>query len=191
MMTEWVIRHWWTFVLRGVLAILFGIVAVVWPSLTVATLIIIFGAYLLVDGVFSVGAAFINGGNGRWVQYLLIGVIDIIIGLATLIWPGVTALGLIWFIGIWAVILGLLQIFGSFRLRQSLGNEIWSLLSGILAVLVGLYLIVFPGSGAVSLVWVIGIYAIVFGVMLIVLGFQLRGRSGAAGSGTGNPAPVP
>ena len=190
MLTEWIIRHWWTFVLRGVLAILFGIVAVIWPGLTVATLIVIFGAYLLVDGVFSIGAAFVNGGNGRWVQYLLIGVIDVIIGLATLIWPGVTALGLIWFIGIWSVIVGVLQIFGSFRLRQSVGNEIWALVSGVLAVLVGLYLMVFPGSGAVALVWVIGIYAIVFGAMLMALGFQLRG-AGVAGSGTGNAAPAP
>lgn len=184
-------RNWWAFVLRGIIAIIFGIVAVIWPDLTVASLIIIFGVYALVDGVFAIASAIVNGGGGRWLPYLLIGLAGIIIGLMTLFWPGLTALALIYFIGAWMVVSGVFQIIGAIQVRREISNEVWLILSGILSVLVGLYLMVFPGAGAIALIWVIGVYAIIFGIMLIVLGFTLRNRRGGSVGTAGLDADTP
>ncbi len=169
---------WWSFVLRGVLAVLFGIVAIVWPGLTLGALVILFGAYALVDGVFAVIAAFTNGANGRWLPLLLVGAAGIIAGLIALGWPGWSALALIYVVASWAIVIGVLQIVAAIQLRRRISNEVWLIVSGILSVLIGLYFFVFPGDGALALVWLIGVYAIIFGVSLIVLGWNLRGRPG-------------
>ncbi len=168
-------RNWWVFVLRGVLAILFGIVAWVWPGLTVSALVLLFGAYAFVNGIFAVIAGIASfGENRRWWAELLVGIAGIILGILTFFWPGVTALALLYLIAAWAIVTGVFEIIAAIELRKAIDNE-WLLgIGGVLSVIFGLILIFFPGSGAISLVWVIGIYAIIFGVTLIALGFRLR-----------------
>ncbi len=173
---------WWSFALRGVLAILFGLAAIIWPGVTLGALVILFGAYALVDGIFAIIGAFMNGSNGRWLPLVVVGLAGILVGLVTLVWPGLSALALIYLIAFWAIVIGILQIVGAIQMRQRITNEVWLILSGVLSVLIGLYFAVFPGDGAVALVLVVGFYAVIFGVMLILLGINLR-RRGTSSSG--------
>lgn len=181
-------RNWWIFVLRGVLAVLFGIVAWIWPGLTVAALVILFGAYAFVNGIFAVIAGIASfGENQRWWAELLVGIAGIILGILTFIWPGVTALALLYLIAAWAIVTGVFEIIAAIELRKAIDNE-WLLgIGGVLSVIFGLILIIFPGSGAISLVWVIGIYAIIFGVTLIALGFRLRNSGDSLTTTTRTP----
>lgn len=174
---------WWSFALRGVLAILFGLVAIVWPDITLGALVILFGAYTLVDGIFAIVGAMLSGRDGRWLPLLVVGLAGVLVGLVTLIWPGLSALALIYLVAAWAIAIGLFQIVGAFEMRKRITNEVWLILSGVLSVLIGLYIAVFPGDGAVALVLLIGFYAIVFGVLLIMLGLNLR-RRGDQSSGS-------
>ena len=178
---------WWSFALRGVLAILFGVVAIVWPDITLGALIILFGAYALVDGIFAIVGAVMNGRDGRWLPLIVVGLGGILVGLITLIWPGLSALALIYLVAAWAIGIGLFQIVGAIEMRKRITNEVWLILSGALSVLIGLYIAVFPGDGAVALVLLIGFYAIVFGVLLILLGFNLRRRGDQSTGGGMRP----
>jgi uncharacterized membrane protein HdeD (DUF308 family) len=168
-------RYWWLLVLRGVLAVLFAILAWVWPGLTLAALVILFGAYALVDGIFAVVAALQRmGKQERWWAMLIEGLLGIAAGIVTFLWPGITALALVAIIGAWAVVTGVLEIVAAIQLRQAIDNE-WLLgISGLLSVVFGLLLLIFPGAGALSLVWIIAGYAFVFGILLIALGFRMR-----------------
>ena len=178
---------WWAFALRGVLAILFGLVAIVWPDITLGALVILFGAYALVDGIFAIVGAVMNGRDGRWLPLIVVGLGGILVGLITLIWPGLSALALIYLVAAWAIGIGLFQIVGAIEMRKRITNEVWLILSGALSVLIGLYIAVFPGDGAVALVLLIGFYAIVFGVLLIMLGLNLRRRGGQSSGGGVRP----
>lgn len=168
-------QNWWTFLIRGVIAILFGIAAIVWPSLTVSTLVFVFGAYVLIDGVFAI----IDGFSGRsenshwWVE-ILIGLAGIVIGIWAMLFPGLTAIGLMYFIAAWWLVTGALQIIFAIRVRKEIMNEWLLILTGALSVILGIAFMLFPGSGAVSLIWVIGIYAIFFGAILVILAFRLK-----------------
>jgi uncharacterized membrane protein HdeD (DUF308 family) len=168
--------HWWLLALRGVLAILFGIAAWLWPGLTITTLVILVGAWLLVDGVFEVFSAIANRDrvDSVW-PFVIAGVVNIIAGLVILAWPGLTAIAMMYLIGAWAVITGIFGIIAAIQLRKEIENE-WAIgLSGLISVVFGLVVMIFPGDGAVALVWVIGIYAILFGIALIAAGIRLRG----------------
>lgn len=178
-MLDMLVRHWWALALRGVAAILFGICAIVWPGITLATLVLVFGAYVLVDGVFGV----INGISSygereRWWVILLEGLAGIVVGIMTLVWPGITALTLLYLIAAWAVITGVMEIVAAIQLRRVIEGEWMMVLSGIASIIFGIILFIFPGEGALGLTWLIGIYAIIFGVMLIVLAFRLREMRG-------------
>ncbi len=156
--------------------------ALVWPSLTLTVLVLLFGAYALVDGVFALvaSAALAGQGHERWLPPLLGGVVGIALGIATWVWPDITALALLYLIAAWAIVTGVFEIAAS-ELRRVIENE-WLLgLRGLASVLFGLLLIVFPGSGALALLWLIGTYAVLFGVLLIALGFRLRGMRDDAG----------
>jgi uncharacterized membrane protein HdeD (DUF308 family) len=168
-------RHWWMFVLRGVAAILFGVAAFIWPGLTIATLIILFGAYALVDGIFLTIAA-ISGWSHMEDPWLILleGLIGIGIGAVTFHSPAITGLGLLIYIAAWSLATGVLEIAAAMRLRKELTGEIWLLLSGIISILFAIVLMWFPMAGALGLAWVIGAYAIGFGVMLIALGLRLN-----------------
>ena len=169
-------RHWWVFALRGLFAVIFGVLALVWPGATLMALVLLFGAYALVDGVFAVVSGIASyGHNERWWAVLLEGVAGIIIGLLTFFWPGTTALVLLYFIAAWAFVTGIFEIVAAIQLRRLIPNEWMMILSGLLSIIFGLLLFVFPGAGALGLIWLIGVYAIAFGILLISLAFRLRG----------------
>jgi uncharacterized membrane protein HdeD (DUF308 family) len=169
-------RNWWVLALRGVLAIIFGILAIIWPGLTLLVLITLFGAYALVDGIFAVIAGIASyGKNERWWAVLLEGIAGIVLGVLTFLWPGTTALVLVYFIAAWALLTGIFEIAAAIRLRKEIEGEWMMVLSGILSIIFGLFLIVAPGAGALGLIWVIGAYAIVWGILLLILAFRLRG----------------
>jgi len=169
-------RYWWTLVVRGIFAIVFGIVAFFWPGLTLTTLVILFGAYALVDGVLAVVGA-IGGWGKRDDHWLLLleGLLGIGIGILTFRTPGITAIVLLMFIAAWALATGVLEIVVAIRLRKEIKGEFWLILSGIASIVFATLLMIFPVAGALSLLWLISVYAVVFGVMLIASGFKLHG----------------
>lgn len=169
-------RYWWVLALRGLIAIVFGILALIWPALTLLTLIYLFGAYVLVDGIFAVITGIRSyGENERWWAALLEGIAGIIIGILTFLWPEVTGLVLLYFIAAWAVVTGIFEIVAAIQMRRAITGEWLMILSGILSVVFGVALVIFPGPGALALTWLIGAYAIVFGILFIILAFRLRG----------------
>lgn len=170
-------RWWWAVALRGVAAIIFGLIAIAWPGLTLFWLILVFGAYAIVDGVIEVYAAFVDRArNGdRWWVGVLEGIVSVAAGLIAWIWPGLTALALLYLIAAWAVVTGIMEIMLAIEYRRAIQGEWMMVLGGLLSIAFGLVLFVYPRSGALSMIWVIGIYAIIFGIALIVLGFRLRG----------------
>ena len=175
-MVEQLSNNWFWVALRGVLAILFGIVAFIAPDTVLLVSVIWFGAFAFIDGIFSVIAAFTNRTkNDRWWVLLLEGILGIVVGVLTFIQPGATLLTFVLFIGAWLVITGVLEIVAAIRLRQEIQGELWLILSGVVSVIAGVLMFVFPGAGALTGAYILGAYAIVFGVMLLVLSFRLRG----------------
>jgi len=167
-------KNWWLLLLRGIAAILFGVLALGWPGLTLLTLILLYGAFALVDGVIAIIAAITGDApTARW-WLAIVGILGIAVGILTFIWPGMTALILLFFIGGWALATGVFQIIGAIRLRKEIDNEWLLILSGVISVLFGLGVLVYPGAGALALVWVIGTYAIIAGVLYIGLAFRLK-----------------
>lgn len=174
-MIQMLTRYWWVLALRGVAAIIFGILALVWPEITLLTLILVFGAYVLIDGIFSVIIGIRTYGESeRWWASLLAGIAGIIIGILTFLWPDVTGLVLLYFIAAWAIVTGILEIMAAIQLRRVITGEWLMILSGILSVVLGLVLVLFPEAGAIGLIWVIGAYAILFGLLFIFLALRLR-----------------
>lgn len=167
--------NWWALLLRGIAALLFGLAALFWPGITLYVLIIFFGAYTLVDGVFAIVAGIRGSGGRRWV-FLAEGVLGILAGLIALLYPGMTAFVLLYVIAIWAILTGLIRVVMAVWLRREIENEWFLVLSGVLSVLFGVFLAAMPGAGLLSLVWLIGIFELILGVALIILGFEVRGR---------------
>jgi len=160
--------------LRGIAAIIFGLLAFAWPGLTLVTLILFYGAFALVDGVLAIVAAITGGVSGsRW-WLAIIGLLGIAAGLVTFLTPGLTALVLLLFIAGWAIATGVLQIIGAIKLRKEIDNEWLLILGGIVSVLFGVCMMLAPGAGALALVWVIGAYSVVTGVIFVALAFRLR-----------------
>jgi uncharacterized membrane protein HdeD (DUF308 family) len=170
-------KNWWLVLLRGIAGIIFGVLAFAWPGITLLTLIIFYGAYALIDGIFAIGAAFRGDApQSRW-WLILIGILGIAAGLLTFLWPGLTAFVLAIFIGVWSLIHGIFEIVGAIRIRKEIDNEWWLILSGALSVLFGLVMLYMPGAGALALIWVIGSYAIIFGALLVAFSFRLKRHS--------------
>jgi uncharacterized membrane protein HdeD (DUF308 family) len=167
-------RNWWMLALRGVLAILFGIMVIAWPAIALQSLVLLFGAYVLVDGVFAIISAFQHRNQSHWWVTLLEGIVGVIAGIITFILPGITALSLLVMIGVWAAVTGILQIVTAFRIRASIDNE-WALgLAGLASLLFGLFVLFFPGAGAMAILGLIAGYSIVFGILMLVVAFRLR-----------------
>ena len=168
-------RFWWSFFIRGIIATLFGLAAIVLPGVTLELLAILLAAFLIADGVFSFMASM--GGKGtdpQWWLLLAEGLAGILIGILAIIWPGITVMAVIVIIAFWALLTGLLEIIAAVRLRHEIKGE-WMLgLAGIISILFGIVLFANPGAGAVVLIWLVGIYAIVFGISMILLGLKLR-----------------
>jgi uncharacterized membrane protein HdeD (DUF308 family) len=172
-------RNWWLILLRGVCAVIFGVLTFIWPGVTLLTLVLLYGAYALVDGAIAIWAAIVGGEPApRW-WLLIVGFLGIAAGLVTLLMPGVTAVVLLIFIAFWAILTGVMQIVGAIRLRKEIDNEWMLAASGVLSVLFGVILIVQPGAGALGLLFVIGAYAVIYGGILIGLALRLRNHSHA------------
>ena len=168
-------RNWWALALRGVAGILFGIITFLWPGISLAALVFLFGAYAFADGVLSIVSAVRRRAGDRWWLLLLQGIVGIGAGVVTLFWPGITALALLAVIAAWALIGGALQVAAAIRLRKVITGEWLLALGGVLSIALGVLLLIFPGPGALALVLWTGAYAFVFGIVLLVLGFKLRG----------------
>lgn len=167
-------RNWWAVVLRGLAAIVFGIIAILAPGISLAALVLVYGAYAFADGILAIVTAIRRHGTDRWWVLLLEGLAGIAAGLVTLFWPGITALVLLYIIAAWALVTGALEVAAAIRLRKAISGEWLLALSGILSIGFGVLLILFPGPGALAVVLWIGAYAIVFGALLLALGFRLR-----------------
>jgi uncharacterized membrane protein HdeD (DUF308 family) len=167
-------KNWWLVVLRGVAAIVLGILAFVWPGITLLTLVLFWGAFVLVDGVLAIAAA-VTGGNPmpRW-WLAIVGLAGIAAGALTFLMPGLTALVLLTFIAVWAIILGVLDIYGAITLRKEIDNEWLLIVNGIAAIVFGVLLLWRPGLGALAVVWIIGAYAILLGIIYVAFGLKLK-----------------
>lgn len=169
-------RWWWTFILRGVLAIAFGILAFFAPGLGIAVLVGLFAAWALIDGATTLFAGIRGRGSDRsWWLEVLEGIVSIAAGVIALLFPVYAAGILVILIAAWAILTGVFEIWTAIRLREQIKGEFWLGLAGVASILFGVILFVFPAAGALSLVWLIGSFAIVFGAFLLILGWRLRG----------------
>jgi uncharacterized membrane protein HdeD (DUF308 family) len=167
-------KNWWLLLLRGIAAIAFGILALAWPGLTLLTLILLYGAFALTDGAIAIIAAIAGGAPaGRW-WLAIVGIFGVAVGALTFMLPGMTALILLFTVAGWAIATGVFQIIGAIRLRKEIDNEWLLILSGVISLLFGLGVMAYPGAGALALVWVIGAYAIITGILYIGLAFRLK-----------------
>lgn len=174
-MLRTITHYWWMILLRGIFAILFGIAAFIWPGPTIEVLVLLFGAYALLDGIFAVIVGIQQyGENKRWWAVVLEGIAGIALGVLTWLWPGTTTTVLLAFIAAWAIMTGVFEIAAAIELRKVIEGEWMMILAGAASVLFGVLLILQPAAGALALVWLIGAYAIVFGVLFCILAFELR-----------------
>ncbi|GAA3827237.1 hypothetical protein GCM10022226_55190 [Sphaerisporangium flaviroseum] len=177
--------HWWVLAVRGVCAVLFGVLAIVWPLITLLVLVILFGAYAIVSGVFMIIGAVRgahSGGSRNWM--IIAGVLAIVAGIIAWIWPGITAFALLTLIAAYAVVIGIFEIIAAVK-RRLAGDADWMyLLSGVVSVIFGILLFVWPAPGALALTWLIGVFAIVYGASLLYLAFRARSmeQRGTTGS---------
>lgn len=167
--------NWWALAIRGIVAITFGVFAFLWPGLTLAALIWFFGIYALADGILAICTSISEHDRAtRWWTLLFQGGLGIVAGLLALSWPGITALFLLRLIALWAIFSGAFQIVAAIRLRRELTGEWLPALNGIAPVGFGVLLLLFPGAGALAIVWWIGAYAFVSGALLLALALMLR-----------------
>ena len=175
-MSSLLARNWWAVALRGVVGILFGIFALAVPGITIAVLLLWFAAYMFVDGIFGIVSAVRAATRGeRWAALILEGIVDLVACAIALLLPIATVVAFVWLTGAWAIISGALMLSALFRLRPTHGK--WLLgLGGVISVIWGVLLFLWPITGAVVLTWWLGVYAIVFGAAMLALAFQLRSR---------------
>ncbi|HKC61734.1 MAG TPA: HdeD family acid-resistance protein [Myxococcales bacterium] len=174
-MLETLKRGWWLLILRGVCAVLFGVLAFVKPGAAGEVLVLLFGAYALVNGIFTLGLAMRapKGMPGKG-SLVVLGLLGVAAGVLTFFYPGVTALSLLWVIAFWAIFTGIFEISVAIKLRKELSNEWMIILGGVLSAVFGVLVIAMPRAGALSIVWLIGTYAILYGVMLLTAAIRLR-----------------
>ena len=195
-MLDQLTSRWWLLALRGVVAVLFGILAIAWPGVTITALAYLFGFYALVDGLVSLSSGLMpdrrSGARRMWenltgagrptgferLWLVLVGIAGIAAGIIAFVWPGRTALVLLYLIAFWAIFIGVMQILAAVRLRREIDNEWWLIAGGAAAVVFGVIAFADPRSGALSVVWLIALYAILFGVTLLMLAFRLRAGRG-------------
>ena len=180
-MKQYLAKYWWVFLLRGIFGVLFGVLAFAMPGLTLATLVIVWGAYAFADGIFSLWSAASGStqSDDRWLVGLQ-GIIGLAAGIITLIMPGATAIGLLIAIAAWSLVIGVLQIAAAIKLRKEIEGEFWLGLSGLISILFALFIIARPGEGALAVIWIIGSYALIFGAFLIAFAFRIKGKKQTA-----------
>jgi uncharacterized membrane protein HdeD (DUF308 family) len=167
-------RNWWVLLIRGILAVLFAVMAFTLPGLTLVTLVLLYGVYALADGL---TALWVGGRASAW-WFALLGILGVIVGVFTFIYPGITAVALLYLIAAWAVVRGVFEIVTAIHLRREINNEWMLIIAGIISIIFGVALAANPAAGALAVVWIIGAYAFIFGLMMIVLAFRLRGLPG-------------
>lgn len=168
-------RNWWMLLIRGLAAIVFGILAFLWPGITLLVLILLFAAYALVEGVTSIGLAVAGRTDGRaWWEMFLVGLLGVAAGIIAFLWPGLTAFVLLLIIAFWAIARGVFEIAAAIQLRKAIQNEWLLILAGALSIIFGILLLAWPATGALAVVWVIGLYAILFGIISVVLSLRLQ-----------------
>jgi uncharacterized membrane protein HdeD (DUF308 family) len=174
-MAQVLMRNWWALALRGILGILFGLAAFLFPGITLGALILLFGVYAVIDGVFAIVAGVRAAEHHeRWGVLVVEGLAGVAAGVLTLVWPALTAVVLLYVIAAWSVIKGVLKIAAAIRLRRAIQGE-WLLgLNGAFSVLFGILLFVMPAMGLITLVWLVGAYAFILGILLLGLAFRLR-----------------
>lgn len=183
-MVDTLARNWGWVALRGVVALLFGLLTLFNPAITLAALIFLFGAYAIADGVFTIASAITNRrGERHWVALLVGGLAGVVLGGLTFLVPGVTATALLFFIAAWAIVTGIAEIVVAIRLRDVITGEWMLILAGVASVAFGFAVFLYPGAGALGLVLYIGAYATMLGILLIALAFRLRGWSRGHPSG--------
>jgi uncharacterized membrane protein HdeD (DUF308 family) len=163
-------RRWWILLVRGIIAVVFGLLAFAWPGLTIIILTALFAAYALVDGIF----ALFVGLHSRWWVLAMIGVLGIVAGLVAFLSPGLTALTLLLIIATWAILRGIIEIAAAIQLRKVIANEWALILGGICSVVFGIILFARPAVGALAVIWIIGAYALIIGIFLIILSFRVK-----------------
>jgi uncharacterized membrane protein HdeD (DUF308 family) len=168
-------RSWWLVVLRGMIAILFGLATFLWPSITWLALILLFGIYAIVDGIVAISAGVMGSKySQRWWMFLLEGMIGLAAGIIAILRPGLTSIVLIAVIASWAILTGILEIAAAIRLRREITNEWMLAFAGFVSIVLGVLLFFQPATGGLVITLMIGAYALIFGIMLVVLGFRLR-----------------
>jgi uncharacterized membrane protein HdeD (DUF308 family) len=174
-MIEALKHYWWVLVIRGICGIVFGVIAFAYPGLALATLVLLFGAWVLIDGVFRiVGATAGRASDPDWGFHLIVGILGILVGVLTFRSPGITALALVIYIAAWALMVGAVEIALAIKLRREMKGEWFLILMGLASIIFAVLLLWNPGPGALALLWLIASYAIVFGLLAIILGFRLR-----------------
>jgi uncharacterized membrane protein HdeD (DUF308 family) len=170
-------RNWWLVALRGVIAILFGLLTLLYPTIALGSLVLLFGAYAIVDGVAAVWSSFQHRAEQGWWTHMLEGVVSVIAGIVAFVYPVMTAVILLYVVAIWAIMTGIFEIWAAIQLRKEITGEFWMGLSGLLSVIFGIVLIANPGPGIFAVLWIVSIYAIAFGVFLVMLAFRLRSHT--------------
>jgi uncharacterized membrane protein HdeD (DUF308 family) len=179
-MLSTIMQRWWILLLRGISATVFGVLAIVWPGITLLTLVIIYGAVALIDGIAGIALGVRGGVDGRtWWGMILLGLLGVIAGAVTFVWPGLTAVVLLVIIALWAIVRGVLEIIGAITLRKIIQGEWLLILSGVLSIGFGVLLLLQPAAGALAVMWLIGIYMIAFGITTIAPSLRLRRLRGS------------
>jgi uncharacterized membrane protein HdeD (DUF308 family) len=166
-------RHWWAVALRGAVAVIFGIMAFAWPGITLTVLVFLFGAFALIEGILAIVSAIRRHGEQVWLL-LLEGIVGILAGIAAFAWPDMTAMVLLFIVAVWAILNGVLAIIGGMMMRHVIDDEWGWILGGILSVILGVLLIAAPGAGALAVIWLIGAFAILFGISLFILSWRIK-----------------
>lgn len=174
---ETLVQNWWLFLLRGIFAVIFGLIALIFPGPTMLSLALLFSAYMLVDGIAGIISAVraIRRKEDRWGLLIFEGLLNIAVGVAAFLWPGLTVIAFVWLVAAWAIVTGGLMTAAGFRLNMDHGRW-WMVLGGLLSLAYGVLLIVAPLIGAIVLTWWIGAYALAFGIALVIFSFKLRSR---------------
>jgi uncharacterized membrane protein HdeD (DUF308 family) len=183
---------WWLVLIRGILAILFGLFALFAPGTALLALVFVFGAYAIIDGITAIVAGIRHRKDeSHWGWQVFQGVVSVIAGIIAFVWPGVTVLAILFVIAFWSIISGVAQIVESFTMRKrGLTSWGWTLAAGIVSVLFGIVLLAWPGAGLITLLWLVGVFALVFGVIFVVWALRLR-TSPAASDRTDSPQATP
>jgi uncharacterized membrane protein HdeD (DUF308 family) len=184
------VHNWWSLVLRGMIAMLVGVLTFIWPGITLQAIVLLFGAYALLDGAMNItGAWYASRARERWGALVLQGIVGIAAAAIAVLWPGITLFALVMLVAAWALVTGSLQLVAAVRLRKYITGEWLLALGGILSIAFGILVMLAPIAGALVIALWVGAYALVFGTLLVALGFRLRGSARAFDHGT--PYPVP